>query len=71
MAHVITIKNENVTLFGMADFEFQVEKHMGHEAQEYLREQKRDIIEGLKEIKDVGGKRAVQELVEEILRGLE
>jgi len=71
MAHVITIKNENVTLFGMADFEFQVEKHMGHEALEYLREQKRDIIEGLKEIKDVGGKRAVQELVEEILRGLE
>lgn len=38
MAHVITIKNENVTLFGMADFEFQVEKHMGHEALEYLRE---------------------------------
>lgn len=71
MAHVITIKNENVTLFSMADFEFQVEKHMGHEALEYLREQKRDIIEGLKEIKDVGGKRAVRELVEEILNDLE
>ena len=71
MAHVITIKNENVTLFGMADFEFQVEKHMGHEALEYLREQKRDIIEGLKEIQDITSHRDVRGIVEEILHGLE
>lgn len=71
MAHVITIKNENVTLFGMADFEFQVEKHMGHEALEYLREQKRDIIEGLKEIQDITSRRDVRGIVEEMLNALE
>lgn len=71
MAHVITIKNENVTLFGMADFEFQVEKHMGHEALEYLLEQKRDIIEGLNEIKAISRSSGVIELVEEILNDLE
>ena len=71
MAHVITIKNENVTLFGMADFEFQVEKHMGHEALEYLREQKRDVIEGLKEIQDISSDVGVHRIVEEILNALE
>lgn len=71
MAHVITIKNENVTLFGMADFEFQVEKHMGHEALEYLREQKNGIVEGLNEIKAISRSSGVIELVEEMLNALE
>ena len=71
MAHVITIKNENVTLFGMKDFEFLVEKHLGHEALEYLREQKRDIIEGLKEIQDITSHKDVCGIVEEMLNALE
>ena len=49
MAHVITLKTgENVTMFGMKDFEFLVEKHLGHEALDYFHEQKQDVIEGLK-----------------------
>lgn len=71
MAHVITLNNENVTLFNMKDFEFQVEKHMGHEALEYLREQKQIIIEVLKDINDICDNDTVQELVEELLYGLE
>lgn len=71
MAHVITLNNENVTLFNMKDFEFQVEKHMGHEALEYLREQKQSIIEVLKDINDICNNVTVQELVEELLYGLE
>ena len=72
MAHVITLKtNENVTLFNMKDFEYLVEKHLGHEALDYLHEQKQDIIEGLKDIKDISSKPAVWELVEEILNALE
>lgn len=72
MAHVITLKTgENVTMFGMKDFEFLVEKHLGHEALEYFHEQKENVIEGLKNIKDICGDDDVQELVEEMLYGLE
>lgn len=72
MAHVITLKTgENVTMFGMKDFEFLVEKHLGHEALDYFHEQKQDVIEGLKNIKDICGDDDVQELVEEMLNALE
>lgn len=72
MAHVITLKTgENVTMFGMKDFEFQVEKHLGHEALDYFHEQKQDVIEGLKNIKDISGDKAVFELAEEMLNALE
>lgn len=72
MAHVITLKTgENVTMFGMKDFEFLVEKHLGHEALDYFHEQKQDVIEGLKEIKDISGDKDVLELAEEMLNALE
>lgn len=72
MAHVITLKTgENVTMFGMKDFEFLVEKHLGHEALDYFHEQKQDVIEGLKNIKDICGDDDVRELVEEMLNALE
>lgn len=72
MAHVITLKTgENVTMFGMKDFEFLVEKHLGHEALDYLHEQKRDVIEGLKEIQDITSHRDVRGIVEEMLNALE
>lgn len=72
MAHVITLKTgENVTMFGMKDFEFLVEKHLGHEALDYFHEQKQDVIEGLKEIKDISSQGAVHELAEEMLNALE
>jgi len=72
MAHVITLKTgENVTMFGMKDFEFLVEKHLGHEALDYFHEQKRDVIEGLKEIQDITSHRDVRGIVEEMLNALE
>lgn len=72
MAHVITLKTgENVTMFGMKDFEFLVEKHLGHEALDYLHEQKQDVIEGLKEIQDITSHRDVRGIVEEMLNALE
>lgn len=72
MAHVITLKTgENVTMFGMKDFEFLVEKHLGHEALDYFHEQKRDVIEGLKEIQDISSDGGVHQIVEEILNALE
>lgn len=72
MAHVITLKTgENVTMFGMKDFEFLVEKHLGHEALDYFHEQKRDVIEGLKEIQNITSHRDVHGIVEEMLNALE
>ena len=72
MAHVITLKTgENVTMFGMKDFEFLVEKHLGHEALDYFHEQKRDVIEGLKEIQDITSHRDVRGIVDEMLNALE
>lgn len=72
MAHVITLKTgENVTMFGMKDFEFLVEKHLGHEALDYFHEQKRDVIEGLKEIQDITSHKDVRGIVEEMLNALE
>ncbi len=72
MAHVITLKTgENVTMFGMKDFEFLVEKHLGYEALDYFHEQKRDVIEGLKEIQDITSHRDVRRIVEEMLNALE
>lgn len=72
MAHVITLKTgENVIMFGMKDFEFLVEKHLGHEALDYFHEQKRDVIEGLKEIQDITSHRDVHGIVEEMLNALE
>lgn len=72
MAHVITLKTgENVTMFSMKDFEFLVEKHLGHEALDYFHEQKRDVIEGLKEIQDITSHRDVHGIVEEMLNALE
>lgn len=71
MAHVITLKTgENVTMFGMKDFEFLVEKHLGHEALDYFHEQKGDVIEGLKEIQDITSHRDVHGIVEEMLNAL-
>lgn len=72
MAHVITLKTgENVTMFGMKDFEFLVEKHLGHEALDYFHEQKQDVIEGLKEIQNITSHRYVHGIVEEMLNALE
>lgn len=72
MAHVITLKTgENVTMFGMKDFEFLVEKYLGHEALDYFHEQKQDVIEGLKEIQDITSHRDVRGIVEEMLNALE
>lgn len=72
MAHVITLKTgENATMFGMKDFEFLVETHLGHEALDYFHEQMQDVVEGLKEIKDISSQGAVRELAEEMLNALE
>lgn len=71
MPHVITLKTgENVTVFGMKDFEFLVEKHLGHEALDYFREQKQDVIEDLKEIQDISSARGVRRITEELLNVL-
>lgn len=72
MAHVMTLEaGENTTVFTAKDFEFLVEKYMGHEAAEYVRSLRTELTDTMNDIIQITNDPDVVALAKEYINGIE